>query len=175
MERAFRINPGSDLWNRYWAEQEEKKKFFELSEAFRNKYELTDRFEQMQHYRTPNLRVCLNKVTYEKYKSQIKVAQNSDFSYEFKVKSTMNQAWRDEVWSNLNTKAINATRHWVFNIEHGMHIRFRLFHLDGETLLAWIESDRVGDLPDSVGIKLSEYHAMIEAHNEHTKEASPNA
>lgn len=170
MEKAFKINIGSDLWDKYWAEQEEKKKFFALSETFRDKYELTDRFDKMRHYRTSKLRVCLNKAAYEKYKYQIKAAQNSDFSYEFKINSTMNQAWRDEVWNNLDSKAINATRHWVFNVEHGMHIRFRLFHLDNETLLAWIESDRVGDIPDATEIKLSEYHAMIESHDQRAKE-----
>lgn len=169
MEKAFKINPNSDLWNKYFAEKEEKRKFFDLSEAFRNKYELTERFEKMRHYRISNFRACLSKESYEKYKSQIKAKQNSDCSYDFKVKSEINQAWRDEVWNKLDTKAINATNWWFMECDHGMKIRNRLFEIDGQ-LLAWIESEKVGALPDSIELKLSEYHAIIEAYSAKIKE-----
>jgi hypothetical protein len=171
VEQAFRVLPSADLYNTYFAAEEEKNKFHQLARAFFAKYEFIDDGVNTGYYMNEDLHVQLCEADRERFVSQLKKFIDKNEICYFKKSSKMNKAWHSEVSGQCDLRKLDGTWCWYFPyIGKG---KYTLWN-DGESLYGYLmdENKDYIQLADWMyPIKMSEYYAIQEAIEERKNES----
>lgn len=156
-EVAFRVKPGSDLYNEYFTEQAERQKLHKFAREFFKKHGFCGKGG---YYQRETLSMELTPEEHEKYASQLKKHPDSNGLYTFKKNSAMQQAWKNEVCANVNFNKMFLTAFWYSNIiSAGSYALWAR----GNELYGLLESKygEIEKLPDYMErIPLSQYYAI---------------
>lgn len=115
-EIAFKVKPGSQMYENFFIQEEEETKFLALAFRFIDKY-FGKEFDHSFKI-APQLSVSMSVEEYEKFKPQL--LKKVDVSgtrtiWTFRQKSDMNKKWQDEVCKHISGKRLDANRWWHFD------------------------------------------------------------
>jgi hypothetical protein len=170
VEQAFKVLHGSDLYNTYFAAEEEKNKFHQLARAFFAKYEFTNDGVNTGYYMQEDLHTQLCPSDRERFATQLKKFIDKNEICYFKKGSKLNKAWREEVSGKCDLRKLDGTWCWYFPyIGKG---KYSLWH-NGENLYGYLMDENKSCLELAAWmepIKMSEYYLIQEAMAEGEKQ-----
>jgi hypothetical protein len=171
VEKAFRVSSDSNLYNVYFAAEEEKNKFHQLARAFFKKYGFIDDGKSTGYYMNADLCVQLCEEDRERFAHQLKKLIDKNEVCYFKKSAKLNKAWHEEVSGQCDMKKLDGTWCWYFPyIGKG---KYALWN-DGESLYGYLMDENKDDiqLADWMEpLKMSEYYAIQEAIEERKNES----
>lgn len=156
-EVAFKVVPGSKMYDRYFTAKEEKEKFHQLAKAFFIKHNLYDDCAYLQ---TDYLALELKPKDKKRFAQQLKKHPNKLGMWLFKKNSPMQKEWTNDVVSHIAFEKLHCNRFWYFNLSRGG--RYALWHQENE-IYGYLDSeyDDFSELPDYLErIPLSEYYRV---------------
>lgn len=156
-EVAFRVKPGSDLYNHHFAEKAERQKLHEFAREFFKKNGFNGKGG---YYQRQTLSMELTPEEHEKYASQLKKHPDSNGLYTFKKNSAMQKAWENEVCANVDFNKMYLNAFWYAKIISAGS--YALWDKDNE-LYGLLESKygEIEKLPDYMErISLSQYYKI---------------
>lgn len=172
VEQAFKVLPNADLYNTYFAAEEEKNKFHQLARAFFEKYEFTNDGINTGYYMNEDLNVQLGAEDRVRFAPQLKKFIDKNEICYFKKSSKMNKAWHDEVSGQCDMRKLDGAWCWYFPyISQGS---YALWH-NGKDLYGYLsdKNKETIELADWMEpIKMSEYYAIQEAMGEIKNESN---
>lgn len=136
---TFKVKEGSELHQSYFISEEEKRKFRELSEKFKEKYSIKGRC-----YEWDTLAVEFEtEENRKRFEDQIVKKADKQGFYKFKSRTPMQKAWEEMVIQNVNFRRMNKVQFLVRElISCG---RYRLWELNGN-IYGYIESKNGEDV-----------------------------
>jgi len=155
---AFRIKHDSDFYAKYFAAQDERKKFKNLARPFLQKYGLNE----CRFCLSKSLIVEMTRELREKYKDQLYKNPIQKTFYSFKKKSPLLLEWHETVTAHIDFTRLELLEYWW--LSYIMCGRYALWDRGGEIYGCLESNDHVEIKLDDFmePIKYSEYYAVIE-------------
>jgi hypothetical protein len=164
VEQAFKVMPGSKLYNEYFEAHAEKQKMHDLARVFFEKHDLLN--DHLGYRMIENLALQLTQEQIEKYRSQLKVTEDTNGMRYFKKASPMCKEWRETVSSKVDFNIMDRLWCWYWPyINKG---RYALWH-QGVELYGYLSDEHKDKIELSEymePIKMSEYYAIQEERHE---------
>lgn len=166
MERAFKLSHDCDLYKKYFKSHEEKQKSHQLARAFFDENGLIDDELKSQYILSERLTLTLTKEQRVQFEKDL-MTDTIEGLYRFKKSSQLQKKWFNEVYNNVDSKALDACRFWAYDCI--MRGSSSLWH-NGEDVYGVLESESEFKLPiGAEELKLSEYYKIVEAVEEKIK------
>jgi hypothetical protein len=161
VEQAFIVDKDSKLYTEYFEAYAEKQKMHDLARVFFEKHSLLN--DHLGYRMIENLALQLTPEQEEKYKAQLKVAEDANGMRYFKKASPMCKEWRETVSSKVDFNIMDKLWCWYWPyIGQGSYALWN----SGDALYGYL-SDKYKDkieLSDYMKpIKMSEYYFAKES------------
>lgn len=166
-EFAFTVNHDSKIYENYFTEKNEEKKFMELAKTFFD--------EHFGHgprkYRMEKSLMCsLSGEEEQQYAKQLKVNSLGREIKEFLARAPLNKLWVEEVYSKISPENLKANQFWWFLFDSMMNmsgqVSFNMWDNGAGEVYGYISCKYVAEdaeLPSEVTqIKMSQYYSEIE-------------
>lgn len=165
-EIAFKIDADSKLYQAYYLEQKERRRFAELAKQFIQKYFPSSKDNAFAI--SKRLQIELDQKDVEPVKNQLmkaSVQYKRRQMYQFKASSFLGKAWVREVYDQIDNKALYATRGWF--LDFGIwEAEYSLWDDKKGTVYGLLKNQSEGDTIEvpcyAIPIKMSEYYSIME-------------
>lgn len=163
VEQAFKVTPGSKLYNEYFEAHAEKQKMHDFARVFFEKHDLLN--DHLGYRMTEALIMQLTPEQREKYATQLKKLIDKDEMCYFKKSSPMYQEWLRDVASKVDFNVMEQLWCWYWPyIGQGS---YALWH-SGDILYGYLSDkhkEKIELAEYMTPIKMSEYYLAKENHN----------
>ena len=159
MEIAFKVDPKSDFYKKYFDVKAEQQKFHDLARAFFTKNNLASKGG---YYQCESLYCELNEEERKKFASQITKYADKNGLTRFRKNSALQKAWTENVVRKIDMKMIDSIKFWWLSYVHCGS--YALWDRNGEIYgyLSEKNDKNIQTADWMIQIKMSEYYSVIE-------------
>lgn len=159
LEIAFKVDPKSDFYKKYFDVKAEQQKFHDLARAFFTKNNLAS---NGGYYQCERLYCELNEEERKKFASQITKYADKNGLTRFRKNSAFQKAWTENVVSKIDMKMIDSIKFWWLRYVHCGS--YALWDRNGEIYgyLSEKNDKNIQTADWMIQIKMSEYYSVIE-------------
>ena len=158
-EIAFKVDPKSDFYKKYFDVKSEKQKFHDLAREIFLEYNLASKGE---YYQCERLYCELNEEERKKFASQITKYADKNGLTRFRKNSALQKAWAENVVSKIDMNMIDSIKFWWICYVHCGS--YALWDRNGEIYgyLSEKTDKNIQTADWMIQIKTSEYYLVIE-------------
>ena len=159
LEIAFKVDPKSEFYKKYFDVKAEQQKFHDLAKEFFTEHDLASKGG---YYQCESLHCELGEEERKKFASQITKYADKNGLTRFRKNSALQKAWTENVVSKIDTKMIDSIKFWWLCYVHCGS--YALWDRGGEIYGYLSEkNDKNIQMADwMIQIKMSEYYSVIE-------------
>ena len=160
LEIAFKVDPKSDFYKKYFDVKAEQQKFHDLARAFFERHDLMD--GPCQYYQCRALGIEMNEDQKLRFSSQIRKGSDRNKITFFKKRSPLQLAWTQEVIESVDMALLDKQSLWYWPfIGCGEYALW----CDGDEIYGLLKDRNQSEIKTAdwmLPIKMSEYYAAIE-------------